>query len=130
MRSHPGMIFSRSLPTGRNRRWNARRSHCCAMWTCNGSTPSSPMHAPFKLAGVFHVGVQVGDEEWAFGATRRGTGVWRQKPRSTEQHHFRQSIVIWRTLVKVHRLLKTRRRSTAHPISRINCCRMRRRKRT
>ena len=33
-------------------------------------------------------------ERWAFGATRRGTGVWRQKPRSTEQHHFRQSIVM------------------------------------
>ncbi|CAE7711532.1 desi2 [Symbiodinium sp. CCMP2592] len=51
-------------------------------------------HAPFKLAGVFHVGVQVGDEEWVFGATRRGTGVRRHKPRGDEQHHFRESIVM------------------------------------
>lgn len=61
-------------------------------------------HAPFKLAGVFHVGVQVGDEEWAFGATRRGTGVWRQKPRSTEQHHFRQSIVMGSATLPAHGL--------------------------
>ncbi|CAE6970281.1 unnamed protein product, partial [Symbiodinium sp. CCMP2456] len=49
-------------------------------------------YAPVQLFGAFHVGVQVGDEEWAFGATPAGSGVCRHKPRGAEQHHFRQSL--------------------------------------
>eukprot|EP00439_Symbiodinium_sp_Y106_P029465 s7143_g3.t1 len=61
-------------------------------------------HAPVKLGGLFHVGVQVGDEEWAFGATLAGSGVCRHKPRGAEQHHFRESLPMGSTTLSKREL--------------------------
>jgi len=61
-------------------------------------------HAPVKLLGLFHVGVQVGDEEWAFGATLGGSGVCRHKPRGADQHHFHHSIVMGSTTLSKREL--------------------------
>ncbi|CAE7711544.1 unnamed protein product [Symbiodinium sp. CCMP2592] len=61
-------------------------------------------HAPVQLLGLFHVGVQVGDEEWAFGATLGGSGVCRHKPRGADQHHFHRSIVMGSTALSKRKL--------------------------
>lgn len=61
-------------------------------------------HAPVKLAGFCHVGVQIGDEEWAFGATLSGSGVYRHQPRGAEQHHFNQSLFVGSTMLSKHEL--------------------------
>lgn len=61
-------------------------------------------HSPVKLFGIFHVGVQVGDEEWAFGATPTGSGVCRHKPRAAEQHQFRESLCVGSTALSKREL--------------------------
>eukprot|EP00439_Symbiodinium_sp_Y106_P019827 s1458_g2.t1 len=66
-------------------------------------------NAPIKLGGIFHVGVQVGDEEWAFGATLSGSGVCRHKPRGAEMHHFRESIPMGTTTLSKRELDKQER---------------------
>ncbi|CAE7538874.1 unnamed protein product [Symbiodinium natans] len=47
-------------------------------------------YSPVRFGGAFHVGLQVGSEEWAFGYTKHGTGVYRTMPRSLP--HFRESV--------------------------------------
>ncbi|CAE7942083.1 unnamed protein product [Symbiodinium sp. KB8] len=61
-------------------------------------------HAPVKVVGFFHVGVQIGDEEWAFGATLSGSGVCRHQPRGAEQHHFSQSLLVGSTMLSKQEL--------------------------
>merc|ERR1711972_1081735 len=51
-------------------------------------------HAPLKLGGVFHAGVEVNGLEWSFGyqphETRSGVGC--NTPKEHPQHHFRQTV--------------------------------------
>ncbi|CAE7297341.1 unnamed protein product [Symbiodinium sp. CCMP2456] len=61
-------------------------------------------HGLIQLFGLFHVGVQLGDEEWAFGAAPAGSGVCRHQPRGAEQHHFNRSLVVGSTMLSKHEL--------------------------
>ncbi|CAE7864918.1 tmem184A, partial [Symbiodinium sp. KB8] len=61
-------------------------------------------NAPVKLLGGFHVGVQLGNEEWAFGFNPSGSGVCRHMPRGAEHHHFRESLVMGSTTLSKHEL--------------------------
>lgn len=49
-------------------------------------------YSPLKFGGIFHVAVQIGNEEWAYGYTKRGTGVYKTKPRSGPL--FRESVAL------------------------------------
>mmetsp|Transcript_1629 Transcript_1629/g.4997 ORF Transcript_1629/g.4997 Transcript_1629/m.4997 type:complete len:440 (-) Transcript_1629:17-1336(-) len=56
-------------------------------------------HAPLKLGGVFHAGVEVNGVEWSFAyqpyETRYGVGC--HSPKMHPQHHFRQTVGMGRT---------------------------------
>ncbi|CAE6973196.1 unnamed protein product [Symbiodinium sp. CCMP2456] len=51
---------------------------------------------PVKLGGIFHVGVQVGSTEWAFGKTLSATkpGVFGIPPRQDPLHSYRETICL------------------------------------
>lgn len=57
-------------------------------------------HAPWKLGGIFHAGVEVHGLEWSFGSGEDGgstSGISCHKPRQHPQHHFRQTVRLRRT---------------------------------
>ena len=49
-------------------------------------------YSPWKIGGKFHVGVQIGEQEWAFGYTENGSGVYSTPPLVSGRHHFNQSL--------------------------------------
>ncbi|CAE7538765.1 unnamed protein product [Symbiodinium natans] len=82
--------------------------------------------SPFKLGGAFHVGLQVGNEEWAFGYTQRGTGVYRTVPRSWP--HFRESVELTPIqlpedkIAEIYRLLARDWTGSEYHLLQRNCC--------
>lgn len=58
----------------------------------------APRLCPWKLGGLFHVGVEVNGKEWSFGyCSLPGTGVCGLPPRTHPSHHFRETICLART---------------------------------
>ena len=49
-------------------------------------------YSPVKFGGIFHVGVEIGGQEWSYGYTAEGTGVFSTQPLSQAAHHFNQSV--------------------------------------
>merc|ERR1719409_152700 len=49
----------------------------------------SPRRCPLKLGGFFHVGIEVIGQEWSFGSSMFGSGVFGLVPRTHSSHHFR-----------------------------------------
>merc|ERR1711974_69412 len=54
-------------------------------------------HAPVKLGGVFHAGVEVNGLEWSFGYSPKKTGVTCTKPRTHAVHRYRQTVQLMPT---------------------------------
>jgi len=52
--------------------------------------------SPLKFGGAFHVGVEVNDLEWCFGASQSDTkpGIACLMPRGHPNHHFRQTVFL------------------------------------
>ena len=50
------------------------------------------VHSPVKFAGMVHIGVQIGFNEWSFGYAAHGTGVFSSTPCCTATHHYRQTV--------------------------------------
>eukprot|EP00929_Paragymnodinium_shiwhaense_P052706 TRINITY_DN26400_c0_g1_i1.p1 TRINITY_DN26400_c0_g1~~TRINITY_DN26400_c0_g1_i1.p1 ORF type:complete len:308 (+),score=71.69 TRINITY_DN26400_c0_g1_i1:58-981(+) len=48
--------------------------------------------SPFKLGGVFHVGIEVGGQEWSFGHSSHGSGVRSTRPRTHRAHRYRETL--------------------------------------
>ena len=46
------------------------------------------------VGGVFHGGLEVYSEEWAFGACEVGSGVYACKPRANPMYKFRETVVL------------------------------------
>jgi len=84
--------------------------------------------SPLKLGGVFHVGIQIMDGEWAYGWARSGTGVTCGKPRSEQQHRFRETVSLARTklsLTEVDNILRSligEYRGRDYNMTEKNCC--------
>jgi len=84
--------------------------------------------SPMKLGGVFHVGIQVLGEEWAYGWTRTGSGITRGEPRCELQHRFRETVALSPTKLSsfeiervIQKLSLMNRGRDYHMIER-NCC--------
>jgi len=85
--------------------------------------------SPMKFGGLFHVGVEILDTEWAYGWTKSGTGVTCGAPRGEQQHHFRETVRLCNTKLSkcevegvLRRLLIEYQGKEYHMIDR-NCCR-------
>lgn len=61
-------------------------------------------YSPVKAGGIFHIGVQMGQEEWSYGYTEAGTGVFSTPPRFAAAHHFRESICMAPTKLSKRRI--------------------------
>jgi len=84
--------------------------------------------SPMKLGGVFHVGIQVLDQEWAYGWTKTGSGITRGEPRCELQHRFRETVALSPTKLSsfeiekvIQKLCLMYRGRDYHMIER-NCC--------
>jgi len=55
--------------------------------------------SPFKLGGIFHVGVQVAGLEWCYGLRDSTTryGIWCSAPKTHPCHHYRETVECGRT---------------------------------
>eukprot|EP00439_Symbiodinium_sp_Y106_P001334 s782_g1.t1 len=95
-------------------------------------------YSPVKFGGIFHVGVQIGSREWAFGYKPSGTGVfWTGLPVTLlegtpplfpGQHHFRETIdmpptTLSRTeIAEVMTSLEIKWSGPSYNVFRRNCC--------
>jgi len=84
--------------------------------------------SPMKFGGMFHVGVEVDGLEWSFGHCVEGTGVCWDKPKTRQDHHFRETVemgVVVMTLseyAQVIRDLKTEYKGDQYHLLHRNCC--------
>jgi len=55
--------------------------------------------SPFKIGGIFHVGVQVAGLEWCYGLRDSTTryGIWCSAPKTHPCHHYRETVECGRT---------------------------------
>jgi len=55
--------------------------------------------SPFKIGGIFHVGVQVAGLEWCYGLRDSTTryGIWCSAPKTHPCHHYRETVELGRT---------------------------------
>ncbi|CAE7877477.1 unnamed protein product [Symbiodinium sp. KB8] len=85
-------------------------------------------YSPVKFGGIFHVGVQIGSREWAFGYKPSGTGVFWTPPLFPGQHHFRETIdmpptTLSRTeIAEVMTSLEIKWSGPSYNVFRRNCC--------
>eukprot|EP00931_Biecheleriopsis_adriatica_P107080 TRINITY_DN81416_c0_g1_i1.p1 TRINITY_DN81416_c0_g1~~TRINITY_DN81416_c0_g1_i1.p1 ORF type:complete len:611 (-),score=127.74 TRINITY_DN81416_c0_g1_i1:11-1822(-) len=85
-------------------------------------------YSPFKFGGLFHIGVQVGVKEWAFGFKPQGSGVYWTPPFSHDQHHWRESIVLEAVCLKEETIdailseLEEEFAGRSYNLFRRNCC--------
>eukprot|EP00408_Alexandrium_pacificum_P016751 CAMPEP_0171185914 /NCGR_PEP_ID=MMETSP0790-20130122/16543_1 /TAXON_ID=2925 /ORGANISM="Alexandrium catenella, Strain OF101" /LENGTH=179 /DNA_ID=CAMNT_0011650943 /DNA_START=12 /DNA_END=551 /DNA_ORIENTATION=- len=55
------------------------------------------MAVPMGVGGLFHVAIEVWDEEWSYGGSMKGTGITSVLPGKDPSHNFRASIPLGRT---------------------------------
>ena len=85
-------------------------------------------YSPLKLGGMFHIGVQIGQQEFAYGYTHEGTGVYCTPPLVQTAHHFNQSLEMAPTTLskpEIEQLigkLKAEWSGPSYDILRRNCC--------
>ncbi|CAE7556320.1 unnamed protein product [Symbiodinium natans] len=85
-------------------------------------------YSPVKFGGIFHVGVQIGSREWAFGYKPSGTGVFWTPPLFAGAHHFRETIdmpptTLSRTeIAEVMTSLEAKWSGPSYSVFRRNCC--------
>jgi len=84
--------------------------------------------APVKFGGLFHVGIEILNSEWAYGWSCRGTGVTCGTPRSEDQHRFRERVPLSKTKLLEHeveevlRCLLCEYRGRDYDVIERNCC--------
>ena len=84
-------------------------------------------YSPVKFGGMFHVGVQIGETEWAFGYAEDGSGVYSTPPRSS-RHHFNQNLEMPPTkfseqeIENLIAVLRTEWSGSTYRILDRNCC--------
>lgn len=85
-------------------------------------------YSPLKFGGIFHVGVQIFNEEWNYGSSRIGSGVTSVVPRSDHQHRFKQQVRLPNTMLSVSSIEKVIARlyhdycGTDYNVIERNCC--------
>lgn len=84
--------------------------------------------APLKFGGLFHVGIEILNVEWAYGWSKCGTGVTCGQPRSELQHRYRETVPLSKTKLSLREvdeilgaLILQYRGRDYHMIER-NCC--------
>lgn len=78
--------------------------------------------------GAFHAGVEVNGEEWSFGYCEEGSGVFKDAPKSCEEHKYRESIAMGSTTLSDREIgavidrLHQEWPGSSYDLLRRNCC--------